>query len=142
MTKQYTVSRQIDAAPEVVWGLLSDATTWDDWNPAVISIKGPIRVGSKVELISIVNPKRTFKLKVNVLDAPSRMVWSDGMPFGLFKGERTYLCEANDGGTRFTMTEVYSGPLSGLISKSIPDMTDSFTQFADGLKTGAEAAGA
>jgi hypothetical protein len=29
--------------------------------------------------------------------------------------------------------------LSGLITRTIPDMTDSFDQFADGLKTAAEA---
>jgi hypothetical protein len=29
--------------------------------------------------------------------------------------------------------------LSGLITRTIPDMTDSFNQFADGLKTAAEA---
>jgi hypothetical protein len=37
------------------------------------------------------------------------------------------------------MTELLSGPLSGLITRTIPDMTDSFNQFADGLKTAAEA---
>jgi hypothetical protein len=39
------------------------------------------------------------------------------------------------------MTELLSGPLSGLITRMIPDMTDSFNQFADGLKTAAEAPG-
>ena len=61
-----------------------------------------------------------------------------GCRFGLFKCERTYRLRDRDGGTEFSMTEVFSGPLSGLISKSIPDLTDSFNQFADGLKTAAE----
>ena len=119
--------------------LLTDAEAYADWNPAVIQIKGPITVGNKVELVSIVNPKRTFKLNVAQMDAPNKMVWSDGMPLGLFKGERTYLLEGQDGGTEFSMTEEYTGLLAPLITKSIPDMTDSFTQFADGLKQGAEA---
>ena len=38
------------------------------------------------------------------------------------------------------MTEEFTGPLSGLIARSIPDMTDSFNQFADGLKAAAERA--
>jgi hypothetical protein len=59
-------------------------------------------------------------------------------PFGLFKGERTYLVEADGAGSVFSMTEVYTGPLAGLITKTIPDMTDSFDKFADGLKTAAE----
>ena len=36
------------------------------------------------------------------------------------------------------MSEVYTGLLSGLIFKSIPDLTDSFKDFADALKTAAE----
>ncbi len=38
------------------------------------------------------------------------------------------------------MDEVYSGPLAPLITKAIPDLTDSFAQFADGLKAAAEGA--
>ncbi len=35
------------------------------------------------------------------------------------------------------MEEVYSGPLAPLITKAIPDLTESFDQFADGLKQAA-----
>jgi hypothetical protein len=38
------------------------------------------------------------------------------------------------------MTEDFTGPLAGLISTSIPDLTDSFDMFADGLKAAAERA--
>jgi len=38
----------------------------------------------------------------------------------------------------FSMEEVFSGPFEPMISKSIPDMTLSFEQFADGLKQAAE----
>ena len=37
--------------------------------------------------------------------------------------------------------EVYTGLMAGMITKSIPDMTDSFNQFADGLKAAAESRG-
>jgi hypothetical protein len=62
------------------------------------------------------------------------------MPLGLFRGVRTYsITPTANGPTEFSMEEVFSGPLERLISKSIPDMTDSFEQFADGLKRAAEA---
>jgi hypothetical protein len=138
MTKQYSATRTIDASPEVVWSLLADATSYAAWNPAVVSIEGPIAAGTSIKLVSIASPKRTFTLKVAVMEPPRLMVWSDGMPLGLFKGERTYRLQDRNGHTEFSMTEVFSGPLSGLISKSIPDLTDSFNQFADGLKTAAE----
>ena len=52
---------------------------------------------------------------------------------------RTYsLTPQADGTTRFTMREEYTGPLLGMIWKSIPDLGPSFQQFADGLKARAE----
>lgn len=141
MTKKYHVSRSIDAAPQAVWNLLTDASTYDDWNPAVLRIRGPIQTGNTIELVSSISPTRTFKLKVQSMHAPSEMVWSSGMPLGLFTGTRTYRITPTQTGSTFSMTEEFSGPLSGLITKSIPDMTESFDHFADGLKAAAEAAG-
>lgn len=136
----YAVNRTIQAAPHTIWNLLTDASSYDDWNPAVLSIEGVISYGEKIKLTSVVNPKRAFSLTVSDFDAPRKMVWSDGMPLGLFKGVRTYLLEPrDDGATDFSMEEVFSGLLAPLITKTIPDMTDSFDQFADGLKRAAEA---
>jgi hypothetical protein len=136
--RRYSVTRTMDATPETVWALLTDATSYADWNPAVVSIKGPITKGATIELVSVVSPKRTFKLTVSEMDEPNTMVWSDGMPLGLFKGVRTYRLVPEGGATLFSMTEEFSGLLAGPISKSIPDMTDSFDDFADGLKAAAE----
>lgn len=137
---RYHVSREIDAPIDVVWALLTDATTYREWNPAVISIEGVIEAGQTVSLVSVVNPKRSFNLKVTEMAAPSRMVWSDGMPLGLFRGDRTYELVPAGASTTFSMTEEYTGLLAPLITKTIPDMTGSFDQFADGLKAAAEAA--
>ena len=136
----YKVTRTINATPERVWGLLADTAAWEEWNPTVISIDGTIAVGQKVKLVSTLNPKRAFNLSVTKVDAPREMVWSDGMPLGLFKGERTYrLTPQGDGSTEFFMEEVYTGLMAPLITKSIPDMTENFGEFADGLKAAAEA---
>ncbi len=137
---RYHVARTIEAPARTVWNLLTDASSYEEWNPAVVSIDGPIAEGRTITLVSAVNPNRTFKLKVTELAAPNRMVWADGMPLGLFTGVRTYLLEERDGATEFSMTEEFSGPLAGMITRAIPDMTESFNQFADGLKSAAEAA--
>jgi len=139
MSTRYHVERRIDAPPEKVWALLADASTYPNWNRAVVSIDGTIAQENTVALVSIANPKRTFKLRVTELSAPTRMVWSDGMPLGLFKGERTYLVQPREGVTHFEMTEEYTGLLAGLFTKAIPDLTASFNVFADSLKTAAEA---
>ena len=140
MATSYSVSRTIAADQEKVWALLADASSWTEWNPTIVSLEGTIAVGNKVKLVSTVNPKRAFKLTVTELNQPRSMTWADGIPLGLFKGVRTYRLSPADGGTVFTMEEVYSGLLEPLISKSIPDMTQSFEDFADGLKRAAESA--
>lgn len=138
MTTSYHIEETINAPAEKVWSLLGDSSTWTDWNPTIVSIEGPIAVGQKVKLVSTLNPKRTFNLSVTDLVPNQRMVWSDGMPLGLFTGERTYTLTETDGATTFAMTEEYTGLLAGMITKSIPDMTDSFAEFAAGLKDAAE----
>lgn len=142
MTRSYRASRPIDAPASTVWALLTNAASYSDWNHAVVSIEGPIREGNTIKLVSVVNPKRTFELRVTQMTAPSKMVWADGMPFGLFKGERTYtITDLGSERCEFTMLEEFTGPLAGLITKAIPDLTDSFNTFADDLKAAAEAAG-
>jgi uncharacterized protein YndB with AHSA1/START domain len=139
MATRYHVERRIDAPPERVWSLLTDASTYRDWNRAVVSIEGTIAPGNTISLVSIANPKRIFKLHVTEVTAPNRMVWSDGMPLGLFKGERTYLVMPREGVTHFEMTEEYTGLLAGAFTKAIPDLSKSFNVFADSLKSAAEA---
>jgi hypothetical protein len=136
--RSYSVARAIDAPAEVVWRLLTDASSYQRWNRAVVSIEGPIVEGGQIRLVSIAAPKRTFTLKVAEMRAPSHMVWADGMPLGLFTGRRTYTIAARGAGCDFSMVEEFTGPLAGLITKAIPDLTPSFEAFADGLKAAAE----
>ena len=136
----YRVERSIDAPADTVWALLTDADSYEDWNEAVVSIVGPIEEGHTIKLVSVVDPKRTFSLEVEEMRAPNHMVWSDGMPLGLLKGRRTYTVTEANGGSVFTMGEEFSGLLAPMIRKTLPDMTESFELFADGLKSAAEAA--
>jgi hypothetical protein len=139
-TKTYTVSRVVQAPVQVVWDLLTDTSSYRDWNPAVLRIEGTMSTGSTIKLVSVASPNRTFSLTVTEMRAPHRMVWADGMPLGLFRGVRTYRLEPTGDGTAFSMTEEFTGPLSSLIARSIPDLTESFNHFADGLKAAAESA--
>jgi hypothetical protein len=75
-------------------------------------------------------------------EAGAQLQFSGGMPFGLFRGVRTYdLSKDGDDRTRFRMREEYSGPLLPLIWRSMPDLAPSFDQFARGLKVRVEAGG-
>ena len=116
-----------------MWRLLTDADGFSSWNDAVISLDGPIAVGRSIDLVSTADPERTFTLEVAEMTEPTRMVWTDGMPLGLFTGTRTYELTAAGEGTDFSMVEEFTGPLVPLIWRTMPDLQPSFDRFVDGL---------
>ncbi len=137
----YSTSIHIVATAEEVWDILVDVDNWMDWNPTVIEIEGTAAPDGKVKLRPKANPKRSINLKVTEFDAPTKMVWTGGMLLGLFKGERTFTIDRRGVGVEFGMTEVYSGPMAGMITRSIPDLQPSFDEFAAALKAKAEKRG-
>lgn len=135
----YESSAHIDATPDRVWAVLTDVASWPSWESAILRTEGRAEPGGTVKLWPEVNPDRAFALKVTEFDAPRRMTFAGGMPLGLFRGVRTYELTPEGEGTHFRMREDYSGPLAGMITKSIPDLQPSFDTFARGLKAQAEA---
>ena len=136
--KEFKTQTTIQAPPEAVWKVLTDTARWPEWDPYCERIEGDLVLGKKVKAFTTLSPGRAFPVTVAELDAPRRMVWSGGMPLGLFKGVRTYTLAPAGGGTQFSMHEVFSGPKLALIGRSIPDMTEAFDAFAKGLKERSE----
>ena len=140
--RSYDAAADIKASPDTIWEILVDAPGYTSWDSGVERVEGRIAAGEKIKVYSKVNPGRAFPVKVTEFTPGRRMIWSGGMPLGLFKGVRTFtLSPQGDGTTRFTMREEYTGPMLPLIWPSIPDLQPSFDKFAAGLKTRAEAAG-
>ena len=136
--RETSVTINIQAPPEKVWGLMTDIAAIPNWNSTIISLGGTITQGSKIELKSTLAPDRTFNLTVSEMTAPTKMVWQDGFA-PMFQGVRTYLFEKqSDDSTNFSMTEVNSGLMLPLIGGSLPDFQSNFEQFATDLKTAAE----
>lgn len=132
------VGAHIDAPPAAVWAVLSDATAYPEWNSTVLGLEGAIAEGEVIELTSIVDPDRTFELTVSAVVPNEGMVWSDGNR--RFRGERTFTLRARaDGTTEFTMREVFTGSMMGMIAPSLPDFRPSFDAFASDLVVAAEA---
>lgn len=138
-TRSYEAAATIRARPEAVWAILTDVASYPSWDSGVVRVEGSVGLGSSLKVVSEANPKRAFAVKVTELDPPRTMVWSGGMPLGLFKGVRTYTLRSAGDSTEFHMREEYSGPLLSMIWKSMPDLQPSFDKFARGLKQRAEA---
>jgi hypothetical protein len=138
--KHFETEAVIDARPEDVWPVLADTSSWPDWDSGVLGVEGEAAEGSRIKIRSEVNPKRAYPVRVVEFEPNLQMAWLGGMPLGLFKGVRRYtLTPEGEGRTRFTMREEFTGPLLPLIWRSMPDMNDSFRQFASGLKRRVEA---
>lgn len=130
----YEAKTTIKAAPEAVWKVLVDGASWPSWDSGVNSVAGTIAPGNKVTIKAAVGGDRAFPVKVVTFDAPRKLVFSGGMPLGLFRGVRTYTLTAEGATTVLHMREEYTGTMLGAIWKSIPDLGPSFQQFVNGLK--------
>lgn len=126
---------EIQSPAEHVWRVLTDLPKWVEWNHTIERTEGHAVLGAKVTVFVKANPGRAFPVRVTGFDAPRRMVWTGGMPFGLFRGRRTYeLASPSMAETTFRMHEEFSGLLAGVIGKSIPDLQPAFDEFALCLK--------
>jgi hypothetical protein len=137
--RQFAASVTINAPPETIWALLTDAAGYRRWNSTVVNITGRIAAGEKVTVYATTAPGRGFPLKVTEFAPPREMVWTGGMPLGLFTGVRRYtLTPLAQNRVEFAMREDYSGLLAPLITRMIPDLRPSFEAFAADLKRQAE----
>ena len=137
--KSFEAASTIRATPEAIWRVLVDGPSYSRWDSGVDAVEGTIAPGKTITVRSKAAPGRAFPVKVTAFVPGRRMVWSGGMPLGLFTGVRTFaLAAGGNGSTRFTLREEYSGPLLPMIWRSMPDLGPSFAQFADGLKARAE----
>ena len=136
--RYYEATASIQAPPDVVWSVLTDAPRYPSWSSGVQRVEGTIAEGSKITVHAQVSP-RAFPVRVH-LEGGRAMTWKGGMPLGLFKGVRTFTLVPDGGITQFRMREEYTGPMLPLIWRTMPDLGPSFEQFAAGLKARAEQA--
>lgn len=141
--KRYRETRvgvHIDAPPEAVWAVLTDAPAYPRWNTTIVSLDGTIAPGETIALKAKIDPKRTFDLEVSTFEPNRTMVWQDGG--AMFKGVRTFTLTAReDGTTDVTMAEVMTGAMMGMIAKKLPDFRPDFDTFMHDLKAEVEARG-
>ena len=137
--KTFATEIDIRAPAGAIWSILTDAAGYPGWNSTVDRIEGRIAPGQKVTVYAKASPGRAFPLTVTEFEPATRMVWSGGMPLGLFTGRRTYALDAKAAGViAFSMREEFTGLLAPLITRSIPDLQPAFDTFAADLKRRAE----
>ena len=136
--KHFEVRRLIDASPDRVWAMLTNAEALVSGGLGVTRMEGAIADGAALTVWSEASPGRAFAVRVTEFTPSQRMVWTGGLPLGLFTGVRQFALTPKGTQTEFHMREEFSGWLAPLIGHTIPDLTSTFERFASGLALLAE----
>ena len=140
MKNEYETVTTIDAPAGAVWKILTDAAGYQKWNPEIIGVEGRFapneRLGVSVKLGS--GAVRKMTLRVTAFDPPSSMVWTGGLPLGLFVGRRTLTVTPHGAQAEFRMHLSMTGLLAPLILKSVGDRQPEIDSFSAALKKHAE----
>lgn len=138
--RYYEAYIDVQSDPDAVWAVLIDAHGLGTWDSGIDRVEGRIAPGERITVHASLTPGRTLPVKVTEFSPPTRMVWSGGMPLGLFRGVRTFtVSQRPNGVSRITVREEYTGALLGMMWRSMPDLGPSFEQFVRGLKKKVEA---
>lgn len=123
MATSIQTSILIQASPERVWTVLTDFTSYPDWNPFVRSLKGTVKAGERIQ-VQLVPPGQkgmAFQPRVQVFEANRRFQWLGHLIFpGLFDGAHSFeLVAQPDGTTLFIQSEAFKGMLVPFLKKML-----------------------
>jgi uncharacterized protein YndB with AHSA1/START domain len=134
--KEYSTMVVINAPPERVWQVLTDAGAYQEWNPEIVGVEGQMGLGERIVARVRLGDGalRRVPMRVSRFEVPSRMEWLGGLPLGLFVGRRTFTVTPRSGGSEFRLHLEMSGLISSLISKSVGDRQPEVDSFSAALK--------
>jgi hypothetical protein len=137
--KAFSAEIEIQTSPEKIWSVLTDTAAYPEWEPNTIKIDGAFTFGETLVFHTKLSPNRAFKAKVAEMTPARRIVLVGGMPMGLFKAVRTYDLTQQGETVRFSTREEFSGLLSPLFGRMVPDLNPVMLGFMQGLKERSEA---
>ena len=134
---------EIDASAERVWAVLSDFSSYPQWNPFIKSVVGTPEQGARLQIAIQPSGGKTMRFSPVVLaaEAGRELRWLGHFLIPrLFDGEHRFLIEPlGDGKVRFEQNERFSGLLVGLLRASLDrDTKRGFDEMNRALKARAE----
>lgn len=139
--KTMSATIQIAAPPMDVWAVLTDLSSYRDWNPLFREASGQVAAGNRIRLRSV-HPANgrlmTVKPKITVAAPGAELRWTASLP-GIMSGEHSFVLAEADGGTRLTQSETFRGLLVAFSGKTLARAEASFRELNEALKKRAEA---
>lgn len=142
MNLQIRTEIVIEASKEKVWNILTDLDAYPQWNPFIVSSKGAIVLGTKLEN-TLKNGEKTIVFRPRILQVRPMeyFEWLGSLWFkGLFDGRHYFeIQEIGPGQVNLVHGESFSGLLSGMIFRQIGAETrNNFVKMNQALKARAE----
>ncbi len=138
--KTMSATIQIAAPPMDVWAVLTDLSSYRDWNPMFREASGQVAAGNRIRLRSV-HPANgrlmTVKPKITVAAPGAELRWTASLP-GIMSGEHSFVLAEADG-TRLTQSETFRGLLVAFSGKTLARAEASFRELNEALKKRAEA---
>jgi hypothetical protein len=140
IASEYETTAMINATPDAVWRILSDAPGYASWNSEIVAIGGKFGEGEGISASVRLGSGaiRAVPMRVTNYQPPRHMEWTGGMPLGLFVGRRRLTVTPRDGGAEFRMELSMTGPLAPLILRSVGNRQPEIDNFSTALKDRAE----
>ncbi|HWH36203.1 MAG TPA: SRPBCC domain-containing protein [Candidatus Limnocylindrales bacterium] len=134
---------EIEAPLDLVWDVLTDFSSYPEWNPIVRRLRGRPRVGARITISSQPPGARALVHRPRVLawSPPNELRWrTTVLSERLFTGEHGFRLDANgDNRVRFVQDETFHGLLVPLYSRlRLPAKRRGFSDLNEALRARAE----
>lgn len=127
MMTRLDTSIEIEAPAKQIWAVLTDFSSYPEWNPFVRSVEGELETGRRLH-VRLEPPGlrgMTLRPKLVAVDPPRAFRWHGhlGVP-GLFDGEHGFEIEPlASGRVRFRQSEEFRGVLVPLLWRMLETKT-------------------
>jgi hypothetical protein len=133
----------VAAPPASVWSILVAAEQYDDWNPFITSVSGPLTEGSR-PTVRVVPPGRrpmTFRPRVVEASPGLRLAWNGSLLVpGVCDGLHEFLLRPTPAGTTvLVQRETFRGVLVPLLGGMLEPTRQGFEAMHEALRQRVEA---
>ncbi len=144
--RSISVVTEIAAPIETVWAEVSAVSKYAEWNPFITAFTGDLVPGSRVE-VRIEPPggrPMTFRPTITEVTEGRSLEWLGRLVLpGVFDGRHSFRLESlDDGRTRLTQAEEFSGVLVPLVGKVLERTRAGFAAMNEAVRVRAEVAAA
>jgi hypothetical protein len=125
------------AGAGTVWDIITDASNHPVWDSGITEVTGAFSHDGRIRVRTRDGGKRTFRLQVHQIPG-WLMTWSGNLPLGLLKVIRTVTLTDHTGITHLTVQDTASGPLRGLVRKTLHAAEPALNRYVAAVKFRAE----